>query len=467
MSQKEEQKKYRTVAPDIDMLLRYFHRNDFNAKESRPEVFSAAQGIFAELADLAPLKTNSEVKTVWLRIPRGDISDYTPFEEMKEWGEVETPEEYAALWEEEYPDEYKWYELTAAESFSKDGTLRYYGLTVDRYPVVSASPEERGFPGSYGFGEEEAAVELCGLLLPAVRESMRLLREGVYNSLVEKELPYPFRVGVIPRRTVWEKDPERKRFDLDGLSGEAVAEFKALIGSGANDPARLKKIKRFTANDFFRACRTGYLAIGKDCRGYSLPELYRKYSDGRDEGLTGKGHGLNAGPGVDPDSPEEWDAWFFDHDRRGGHPWEVVRGGNSTHMDLFVQHDRTDLEWDLRAGRITQAEYDEKMQSAGYYFVIAGMHRQFEAVTFFLALTKAGYPVSISGADAMLARFEADDCIGIVPHDHPTRYCASLFPKEYGKITDFMHADREDKWFDAVKWLPEEPAVLKDCGTQD
>ena len=93
-------------------------------------------------------------------------------------------------------------------------------------------------------------------------------------------------------------------------------------------------------------------------------------------------------------------------------------------MDLFVQHDRTDLEWDLRAGRITQAEYDEKMQSAGYYFVIAGMHRQFEAVMFFLALTKAGYPVSISGADAMLARFEADDCIGIVPHDHPTRYCA-------------------------------------------
>ena len=449
-----------TVAPDIDQLLNCFRRNDFNAMRSRPKILKAAQDIFAELADLAPLKKNEEVRSIWLRVPRGGISDFTPFEEMKEWGEVETQEEYERLWQETYPDEYKWYDLTVAQSFSEDGKLRYYGLSLDRYSIISASLEKPSYYKTYRPDEERAIVALCGLLLPVIRESMRLLREGVYNDMVDKELPFPFRIGVVPRKTVWERNPESRRIDHDGLSEAAVAEFKALVESGANDTARLKKMTRFTANDFFRACRTGYLAIGKNCDGYSLSELYRKYSDGRDEGLTGKAYGMNAGPGIDFDSPEAWDAWFFARDRHGGHPWEVVPGGNSTHMDLFVQHDRTALSWNLLSGRITRAEYDEKMQSAGYYFLIEGMHRQFEAVTFYLELTRAGFPVIIREAEAMLARLEGTDYIGIVPCDHPTRYCEGLFPSAYGKIIDFTHARETDAWFDSITWLPEEPAGL-------
>ena len=59
------------------------------------------------------------------------------------------------------------------------------------------------------------------------------------------------------------------------------------------------------------------------------------YADGRDEGLTGQGHGLNAGPGIDFDSPAAWNDWYFGT-RGGGHPWEVVPGGNSTHVELYV-----------------------------------------------------------------------------------------------------------------------------------
>lgn len=36
----------------------------------------------------------------------------------------------------------------------------------------------------------------------------------------------------------------------------------------------------------------------------------------------------------DPDDPEAFHAWLHDYSRGGGHPWEVCRGGNSTHVSL-------------------------------------------------------------------------------------------------------------------------------------
>ena len=89
------------------------------------------------------------------------------------------------------------------------------------------------------------------------------------------------------------------------------------------------------------------------------------------------------------------------------------------------------------------------------------MKRQFEAVSIYLALSSAGLPVIISGAEELLARFEATDYIGIVPHHFPTRYCESLFPEKYGTIIDFIHVYKnEDAWFEKIEWLPEEEAVL-------
>lgn len=36
--------------------------------------------------------------------------------------------------------------------------------------------------------------------------------------------------------------------------------------------------------------------------------------------LFPKGHGLNAGPGIDFDSPEAWNEWYFNRPQHGGHP---------------------------------------------------------------------------------------------------------------------------------------------------
>ncbi len=43
---------------------------------------------------------------------------------------------------------------------------------------------------------------------------------------------------------------------------------------------------------------------------------------------------------IDPDSPKEFMDWLdgkIPYDKHGGdHPWEIKRGGNTTHIDLYV-----------------------------------------------------------------------------------------------------------------------------------
>lgn len=457
-------RKYKLAAPDVDGLLRFFDRRMMNPVTSTEKLLEAFEKVYSLLEPLAPHKKNNEAKSIWIRIPRGTIEDYGncnyTFEEAKDDGDVETYEEYVENWQREYPDELSWYELVVVKSFDRDGTFSYYGMSLGHETVISASLEERVYGNSYDYYEEDAAVKLCELIIPAVKESIDLLINGNYNDLVESSLPYQFRVGVIKHSDLREYDPEDKERDYDGLSEETVRKFKQIIDAGMNDENRIGRIRNFTANDFFKACEIGYRAIGKDCNRYSLPDLYMHYADGRDEGLTGKGHGLNAGPGIDFDDPQAWDEWY-NSSRGGGHPWEVVPGGNSTHMELFVRSDKQRLDYLLRAREITQEEYDARIQNSGYYFQIVGMQRQFESVTFYVALTDAGFPVIISGADELISRFDGTDYIGIVPHHLPTRYCESLFPDKYGVIIDFTHVYKdEDLWFEKIEWIPEEPAAL-------
>jgi hypothetical protein len=291
---------------------------------------------------------------------------------------------------------------------------------------------------------------------------MALLVDGSYNQMVATSLPYQFRVGVIRRRDLWEAEPDVRAGDYDGLSEESVQAFRELVESGVNSYDKIGRISEFTANDFFRACKLGYESIGKVCEGMAPSELYRRYADGRDEGLTGRGYGLNAGPGIDFDDPKAWDEWYFHRSQRGGHPWEVVPGGNSTHVELYVSHDKRKLEWKFRLGEISEEEYERGLEGAGYYFVIAGKHRQFEAVSFYLALSAAGLPVVIRDAEQLLARLDGTDWVGVVPHHVFPRYCEGLFPDEYGKIIDFAHVFKgEDAWFDRVVWLPEKEAAMQ------
>ncbi len=454
---------YKLVAPHINSLLDYFDRFFMNPYDPSEAVYAAMDPLFRALQDLAPLKRNSEAKSIWIRVPRGTIEDYASYEDLLDWGVVNSRDEYERHWREIYPDPENWYELIISEAFRENGSLWFRAVSFGNKPIINAHPRvERFDKNAYTEDKEEAAVALCGLLVEAAEESMQLLREGKYNEMVRNELPYQFRTGVVLRRTVWERIPKWRDFDLGETDPETLQEFKDLMDKGVNDEDRIGRLKTMTANDFFKACAIGYEACGYEGTEKPLVDQYFLHADGRDEGLTGRGDGLNAGPGIDFDDPGAWEEWFFRRAQHGGHPWEVCRGGNSTHVDLFVRHDKENFEFQYRLGKITEDEYTALSEKAGYYFVVGGTHRAREAVHFYTALNAAGYPVVLREAEEILSRLEGTGYIGIVPHSVPTRYCESMFPKKYGDIIDFTHVFETEMEMlgDVIEWLPEEEARL-------
>jgi hypothetical protein len=191
-------------------------------------------------------------------------------------------------------------------------------------------------------------------------------------------------------------------------------------------------IENMTSGLFFRCCQMGYAANHYEGGGTLSPkELYQKHADGRDEGLMD----------IDEDSPEAFRNWY-EHRERGGHPWEVCRGGNSTRVSLYV----------CKADR-------------GFYFAVAGSSwgRSNETINFYLALHRAGMPVIIDEGNRLADRITGKDIIGIVPQGVFPRYCSHYFPGE--QILDFMNLPEEkhDEFAAKCVWRDEpEISIISD-----
>ena len=92
-----------------------------------------------------------------------------------------------------------------------------------------------------------------------------------------------------------------------------------------------------------------------------------------------------------------------------GHPWEVCRGGNSTHISLYVMSDER-----------------------GWWLALAGSsyERSVETIRFYLALTQQRLPIFLYDWCALDTMLNGRDYIGIVPEGIIPRYCSDMFPEE-------------------------------------
>ena len=184
-----------------------------------------------------------------------------------------------------------------------------------------------------------------------------------------------------------------------------------------------------TANDFFRFCAMGYAENQYSGCDKAPKDQYYLHADGRDDGLQN----------IDADSPEAFHAWLHDRNRYGGHPWEVCRGGNSTHVSLQVTED-----------------------DGGYFLYLAGdaWNRTIETVKFYLALTRAHIPVYLVEAQTLADRLAEKEKIGIVPEGVMPAYCGNWFPNEH--IIDFMNLPDEnrEKFLPFCTWYDEQPVTL-------
>ena len=379
-----------------------------------PQSYKNIDELFRLLHLIEP-EPERNIWELWLCAQRGTISDfaahYGSYEENLEDGVVDSRKSYEAYWQSEFPDEFEWYRLTAVE----DETSRFRGVFLNNRQVIETDGrrEQGQFPHDIS--------AFTDWLADSVRLVIEAVKAGTYHDAVTKLLPFKHRVGIISRAALWELSPEDKEEYFRDLTQADIDEF---LAAASEDPASLDtRLLQVTANAFYRFCSLGYQANQYDVSGLSPKEQYKKFADGRDEGLGE----------IDPDSPASFAEWYAGR-RGGGHPWEVCRGGNSTHVSLYVVKD----------------------QSGGCYLEVAGssLGRSVETIKFYLALRHARVPVLIRDTELLKKRLLGEERVGIVPEGVFPRYCSGWFPDE--AIHSFMNlsCEKADEEAKRAEWLP-------------
>jgi hypothetical protein len=256
------------------------------------------------------------------------------------------------------------------------------------------------------------------------------------NKIAHESYPLNKCYGLVPNSLIRASLPDIYRIDKE-LGRAKSKQFIELVEEGYfRDSAKTTR-ESMTANDYFNYCKIAYLAAQRkeECIDKSLSgcAMYKLYADGRDDGLLE----------IDPDSTSEFETWIdYKHPKRsqGGHPWEIKRGGNTTHIDLSVS----------RPDHYTQKGFKVGLRGAS-------IGRLKETICMFLAIHKAGLPITISDPEGIHKRLLAQDNIGIIPCFHSLHRANQRF-REHENVFDVLHFDELGRFKTRIKpfisWEP-------------
>ncbi|MCD4664045.1 MAG: hypothetical protein K8R68_02165 [Bacteroidales bacterium] len=237
------------------------------------------------------------------------------------------------------------------------------------------------------------------------------------NKLVITEYPFEYRYGTVPNRLITESLLDVYR--IDNKLGKAwTRKLVRLVEKGYCRKNENFVMKTMTTARYFDYCKIAYNAVltkaSEKDKALSGEEMYRRYADGRHEGLLD----------INPDSEKEFADWIdSNHPKRsiGGHPWEIIRGGNTTHIDLIVRR-------------------PSYYQNEGFVVELRGESfiRLVETLKMFLAIYNASLPVTISNSENIRKRLLCQDNIGIVP-EHNSLHRANQHFEKSEDVFEVMH----------------------------
>lgn len=370
-------------------------------------IYNSLISIYQSMTCIQPGE-HDEYREIWFELSRGSISDYGDYQEFKEEGMVDTRKDFHELWEYDYPSESKWYKLAVSEY---DGNLYFY---LDSKLLIQIPKKNESVLQPFAVPEGYITAA-DGLLNSIIGEVAKLQNnEDKWNLHLEKHLSCQRRYGRIRRSQFWEILGDDAIRPDQQLGKEMIEKLSRLIDDiKKNENAQV--LTEITANQFLRYCEIGYDAnkyFSGEQLNLSPKKKYLAMADMRHAGLLD----------IDGDSPEAFSQWYH-HEQMGGHPWEICRGGNSTHISLYIHKSQNDWQLTLAGSSIG---------------------RVVETVRIAVALHDNGIPFSLRDSDAILQMVKGDDYIGIVPKEVLPRYCHAHFPPE-DKIIDFMNLPFEYK----------------------
>jgi hypothetical protein len=269
------------------------------------------------------------------------------------------------------------------------------------FQFAATSHRARGFRIRDREGKK-ALVQYVRWLGIALREELQRWASDVdaYNRGLESELPNRHRLGKMRRDCLWRALPDQQHLIRDEIPPEEVRGFVDLVARLQSDaaPDTPGRGRKWTRDEFLRICALCYAGAQYEGSNKLAPlALYRKFADGRHDGLLDL-------PGKSSAAFEKW----LEGGSRGGHPWEIARGGNSTHISLYV----------YRRG------HSPRLHLAG-----TAATRAAETIRMALALAREGIPFELADAAHLARLAQGQDWIGVVPDDQSASYAQDLFPK--------------------------------------
>ncbi|MCG2788900.1 MAG: hypothetical protein L6405_02985 [Actinomycetia bacterium] len=408
------------TAPYIDVLIECAQRDPLLKDKKCVEKLLE---VIKEIRKLE-VQGDDELRSIWIEAARGKISDFGNYEEYLKEETVSNYKEFVELWESYYPDEKKWYKF----SFSTYGNE--YFLFFDSELTFHITNLET-------LGDIDSSnIELIEWLKEKINRTISRIKEDTqgYNRYISKNLPYKKRFGRILRSKYWKIFPEECQIFKEAFPGESIAILEKIVEQSVKDKSNLK-IKKVSAGDYFRFCEIGYDANAyfKDKEEELTPkEKYLAMADGRDCGLRK----------LDETKETAFANWYKNDSHCGGHPWEICRGGNSTHISLYLYQVEND--WGLRLAGSSSARVVETVKMALAFYI-------------------NNIPFVLEKAEEILRMIKGIDFIGIVPETIIPRYCYGFFPDE-DRINDFMNLgfERVEEIIEKSYWYPiEEVRLIK------
>lgn len=281
-------------------------------------------------------------------------------------------------------------------------------LEISPDGTISAS-ETPAFSGSSWISQEAMEAQWKPLFKGMERWLGKAGKDWIKAAREMQDLyPLSRRYGYVPKSLVDASLSDLYRLDRE-MGEEDCRAFIKLVEEGYFNRDTERVIDTMTARDFFAYCRIAYIA-GKrrdDTVDEHLTgrEMYKRYADRRHEGLLD----------IDETSPEEFAAWIDgSHPKRtaGGHPWEIKRGGNTTHIDLYV----------------TRPPYRKE----GFLVTLRApaLGRLAEALRMALAIHREGMPIGFDEAEGVRKRLLGQDNIGIIPEYESLHRANQLFDRK-------------------------------------
>jgi hypothetical protein len=384
------------LSPEIDLLIEASSR--WRSTESTcAEILERVRKCYHLLEKIEPRRDgNDSVWSLWVRTERGRLEDFGDYEEFREAGEVESPEEFEELWKAEYPEQIQWRRFSVVRYRER----LFFGLGKLHFNVDL----ESGRFSEIDVTQDEPGKLVSWLMTATAAEARRFLEEPqTYNDEIARDLPLGKRFGRIRRRKLWEASPEFHRHDEE-LGQDKLEHFGRIVRA-MDDTGT---VPTMTLAGFLEACRICYLANDYErIKPEMTPrQMYRAMADNRDDGLLE----------VSSDDPEAFSRWYRER-QLGGHPWEICRGGNRTHISLYAMP--LDDGWQFRLAGFSDA-------------------RAVETARMSVALAERGLPVVLDRREEMLRMLTGEDFVGIVPDDLSLGYNHGDFPAE-DRIHSFLH----------------------------